>query len=252
MPDARTTKVVDHLKDLNSVFAHVISEAGPIPATGAVDNLVARYGIYGYRQVEAITTLAESSDVMHMQIAQQVRSLVEAWFYAAWIAAPPTEELKLRRAIGLVTQAIRAHRDKLDYQSQHFPATDPAHVALLEQREQEVEEQANQHGRDFPPDLRQGMETLGRPDRYITYRWDSDAVHVSTTGLGQLALTIGNATYLGVAGDPDQELSRLVTAWMSAADLYELVATAFGLDLPDWDVKRSEVEQELATLFEEE
>jgi hypothetical protein len=250
MPDARIVTAVGQLKALNGEFAQAM--LGPIDSTGVVDNLLARYGAYGYRQLEAVTVLSEVSDGLHLQVSQLVRSLVEAWFYAAWLVAPANEMQRTQRAIGLVIKSLRAHRDKVVYQEGHWPNTDPDHLVILEHREQEAQEKAENNGHEFPPDLRQGMEGLGRADRYILYRWDSDAVHVSTTGIGQLAQEDGEFTLLGVHGEPPQQLSRLVAAWAAAADLYEIVFDNFGLLVPEWATKRDEAEATLTHLFEAE
>lgn len=248
MPDARVVTAISQLKALNDEFAQAMN--GPIDSTGVVDNLVARYGAYGYRQLEAVTVLSEVSDALHLQTSQMVRSLMEAWFYTAWLVAPASEIQRMQRAIGLVIKSLRAHRDKVVYQEGHWPNTDPDHLMMLDQREQEAQEQAEHNGHEFPPDLRQGMEGLGRADRYILYRWDSDAVHVSTTGIGQLAQADGEFMLVGVPGEPAQQLSRLVAAWATAADLYEIVVDHFGLVIPNWATKRDEAETTLTHLLE--
>jgi len=249
MPTPAQATAIAHLREANEVFGTVLTAEHMNAEVGPVGNLIARYGMYGFRQVQAIITLSEASDDLHLQVTQLVRSLVEAWFYAAWLTAPEDEEGKLQKAIGLVTVWLRSHRDKLDYQSQHF-RTSPIHYLALSVREQETEDEAATHGRVFPSDLRQGMEGLGAPDRHIVYRWDSDAVHASGTGLAQLVDQTGDVTLLGVVGDPGQMLARLATAWKVSGDLYEIVTSELGYDLPpSWSENRIVVSEELADLL---
>jgi hypothetical protein len=92
------------------------------------------------------------------------------------------------------------------------------------------------------------MEGLVRPDRYILYRWESDVVHASTTGLGQLVNQSGPITVVGVPGNPGQLLARLVATWEAACDLQKLVAEVLNYDLPGWEEQRQSALDELTAL----
>jgi hypothetical protein len=99
-----------------------------------------------------------------------------------------------------------------------------------------------------PPNVRDGMEAQGRPDRYILYRWNSDVVHVSTTGLGQLVDRSGPVSVIGGIGRPDHSLARLAATWDVASDFFGLVANALDMELPGWEEQRRTSLRELTAL----
>ena len=247
MPDAATTKVIGHLREANHAFG--IALAGPVSDPGPPGQLVARLGMFGFRQVEAIITLAEASESLHLQVSQLVRSLLEAWFRAAWVVAPDDEEAKLRRTIGLVKSGLVQYRAKIAYNDKFLGPSDPTYLAVLGEREAETAQMEEAHGIEMPPTVQTGMEELGRPDRYMIYRWESDAVHVSTAGLGQLAdQSLEGVTVLGVAGTTDQWVARMVATWDTACDLYEIVTRQLGVKMERWEEIRKKAQDDLLPL----
>jgi len=96
------------------------------------------------------------------------------------------------------------------------------------------------------------MEGLGRPDRYVIYRWDSDAVHSSLTGLGYLVdHTLDEVVELGNGGDVGGRLARIVAAWDIAGDLYEIVADELGFALAGWAEQHQQSTETLEALYAE-
>ncbi|MGH8941381.1 MAG: hypothetical protein ACRDWF_01045 [Acidimicrobiia bacterium] len=83
----------------------------------------------------------------------------------------------------------------------------------------------------------------------MLYRWDSDAVHVSAAGLGQLAdQSVEGVTILGVAGSTDLWLGRLAATWDVACDLYEVVARQLRVTMDEWDDQRSAARAHIESL----
>jgi hypothetical protein len=145
MPDEATTKAIEHIRAVNGAVDDAVANLGPLQGLGPVEQVAARFGAFGYRQVQAIVTLSEASDNLQVQIGQLVRSLLEIWFYAAWMLAPETAEDRRKRVNGLVRNGTTAHRDKLVYQSVHFPATPPDHLEFLDQYIEELDEEIAAH-----------------------------------------------------------------------------------------------------------
>ena len=232
------------LRETNEMYSKGHPQAanpGPVGRTASL------LGTFEYLQVEGMVTLTGADRPYHLQVAQLVRSLLEAWFHTAWILAPDIEELRLRRVIGFKANGLRQYRAKLEYrEEQGFGTVGPEEWEELIAQEGQVEELTETHGVDPLPTVKDGMEALGRPDLYEAYRWDSDVVHVSTTGLAFLVTD----DVVGGLGSPSQVLTRLAMAWMVAGDLYELVAEALGFELHDWAEKRQAAQDELEGLYD--
>ena len=240
-----------HLRAINDAYAEAV--AGPIEDPGPVGQLVARLAAFGFRQVEGILVLVEAADHLHLQVAQVVRGIVEAWSQAAWLLDPEADEERLKRAVGLVSDGLAQHRSKLQYQDdheEHLNPTPQVHWEALEAQETQLEELKETHGVEALPTAKKRMEDLGHYGRYLIYRWDSDAVHASTTGLGGLVTQTEDATVLGVAGHEEERMSRLVMAWEVASDLYELAAAELHVEMENWDALRTTAHDELLTLME--
>jgi hypothetical protein len=245
--DDPVEKVIEHLRDANQAFAEVLK--GPIADPGPPGQLVARVGMFGFRQVEAIITLTEASEGYHLQVSQMVRSLLEAWSLAAWVVAPDDEEARLRRTIGVDRDGLSQYESKIAYNNKHFDSPDPAYLAILNERVAVTAAMEEDHGLESPPRVMDRMEALGRPDRYILYRWDSDAVHASTPGLGQLTdNSVEGVTILGVAGSTDVWLGRLAATWDVACDLYEVVTRQLGVTMEGWETQRAAAQADLESL----
>ena len=241
-------RAIARLRETNQMYAQAHPQ---LAAADPVGRMVALLGTFGFLQAEGIATLTETNEAFHLQVAELVRSLLEAWFQAAWIVAPDTEEARLQRVIGLKSKGLAQHRDKLEYHEENLGPVEPAHWEELGVQEEQVAELTNTHGIEPVPTVKNGMVALGQHERYQAYRWDSDAVHASTTGLGHLVAGDGDMGYVGGPGDPGQVLARLVMAWHTVGDLYELVAHALGFEMPKWAEKRQAAHDELLALFAE-
>jgi hypothetical protein len=239
MPDAATAEAIKHVRAVHSAFGEAMSKLGDIEGPGPVERVALYFLAFGFRQVQAILTLAEASDKLHLQVGQLLRSLLEGWLYAAWMLGPATEEARTQRVIGWEIDGVKLQQEKVQYQLQHRPAAvNPAHQRAVDRHAAELQAEKAKHGAKGVPGVRGGMEALGRADRYIVWRWESDVAHLSTTGLGQLADKTGPTTVIGGAGRPDQALARLAATWDVASDLYELVAHALDIELPGWEEHR--------------
>jgi Family of unknown function (DUF5677) len=224
------------LSETNAYFAHQAEGFGPIAELTPTGQFVARLGAFGYLQSEAIVILAQSPLPLHLQMGSLVRGMLEAWSKAAWLTQPRKDLERMKRALGYQRESLRQHREKLEYQAETSGPVDRDHFDALTTVELPVLDlMRDSGGARPPPDQRSLMESLGHPERYVFYRWESDSVHVSSTALAQLVGTREGVTLLGVATDPATVITKLAVAWQAVSELYGIVMREARIDPGDWN-----------------
>ena len=173
--------------------------------------------------------------------------MTESWFVAAWLFAPDTPNERCARAVGFEQSALRQARDKLEYQ--HGDTIPAAIEEALERRVAAANALEAQWGKVNLPKVKHGMERLGQRKRYSIYRWDSDAVHVSSLALS--GLTTETEFVIEVRDDapPESLLPRLGAAWGAFCDLIDIAVEHLPVDMDGWSELRDSGSKVYLELF---
>lgn len=213
-------------------FALALQRPGVLRDRPYVETTLASLGALGYLQCQAMVALVRSNERFGVQLAQLLRSLIEAWSAAAWITAPSDDQERLQRALGYERHSLGQADAKLLYQREHgLGELDPTVEASLVSRRRDLEAKAAQSGAQTYPRPQHRMESLGRYDRYLTWRSESAPVHGSSAALGQLIdRDADGVALLGGPSNPGKVLIRLATAWEVADDLFRTSLAILSID----------------------
>ncbi len=113
-------------------FALALQRPGVLRDRPYVEMTLASLGALGYLQCQAMVALVRSNERFGVQLAQLLRSLIEAWSAAAWITAPSDDQERLQRALGYERHSLGQADAKLLYQREHgLGEVDPTVEASL-------------------------------------------------------------------------------------------------------------------------
>lgn len=249
MSDDPALLAIGWLSESNQFFADQMGQLGVATAPTPTGQLLARLGAFGFLQSQAIAALADSPN-LHLQVSSLVRGVLETWAVAAWLSESDDSNERYGRALGYESASLQQTRTKLEYQAANTDGKHDEPFHALAEREARLNKlvAAADHVTQRP-DLRSLMERLGRSDRYVAYRWDSDSVHISSVALGQLVTNVAGVQQIGAPASPIERVARLVMAWDAVSDLYEIIMREFNLDLAEWNRLRQTIYERLTSLM---
>lgn len=245
-------KAVGHLRRI-SVFLAKQLEVGEFKAPGPTQNLVGRLAIAVVRQAEAIAALYQAGPYYRSQVGQLLRGLLEMWRVGAWLAEPETILARNQRAIGLWLMSLSEERKTLDLQAEIPELNTPAERwEELERQEQLLSKAADEllNGAKAKQTggARNDYQRLGRPDRYVAFRRESEAAHVGAIALGQMvAFQDDSHVHLGGKSPIADRARKLVIARDVLVDVTIIVLQELGRD----DAPFAEVKDSTYQAFEE-
>lgn len=258
MPAAEEeSKLAQAVEVFRRISKHVASEleSAVTEAPGPTQNLIARLAVAAVRQAEALAALYQAGPFYAGPIGQLLRGLVEMWRLAAWLTAPDRTLSRNQRAIGLWIKSLNEERETLEVQ-QGIEGIEPRPEKLAEvDRQEELIRQARNEllgeaNPRQPNGARNDYEALGRPDRYVVFRRESETAHVGAIALGQMvAYQDDTHVHLGGVSRIGDRARLLVLAWDALADITDIVTAELGLDARRWQDLRAKSYSEFQTLL---
>lgn len=236
-------------------FLNVQLVEATIDAPGPTQNLLGRLSVLAVRQAEALVALFVAGPYYSLQIGQLVRGLLEMWRVAAWLTQPDRLLPRNQRAIGLWVASLAEERETMEVQ-QGLSGMEPSleKLAELQRQERLVAEAAAQllgEARPRQPGgARNDYKALGRQDRYVLFRRESEMAHVGAIALGQMVENQAeDHVRLGGRSPVDDRARKLGVAWDTMADIAEIVVTELDLDQEAWQKLRDRGQDDLAQLI---
>lgn len=237
--EASLGAAVDEFRRIG-IFIAAQLENGKFEAPGPTQNLVGRLAIAVVRQAEGIAALYQAGPYYAGQIGQLLRGLLEMWRTGAWLVQPDTVRGRNQRAVGLWVQSLAEERKTLELQTEMTELTiPPGRWDELDRQDSLVEKASAELLDGSKPKqtggARNDYQALGRPDRYIAFRRESEISHVGAIALGQMvAYQTDTHVHLGGKSSLDDRARKLVIAQDAMSDVTDMVVVELDLDAEEW------------------
>lgn len=246
----RIVAACDALKRLSDHLAGALANQ-LIEAETPTHQLLGRQGVFVVRQVHGIAILLGWMFYAE-QAGQLIRGLAELTRIVLWLDVPDDPVERRERALTFWNDGIRQTRSKYDYQQQNGRTILAREWKLIEQQEQLIAEQEAEYGvtAGSLPDARAMWESLGRPDLYGLFRWESDPAHGSAVSLGTVvASNTPDHFDLGGPNMPKDRARRLGAALILLQLSGETIVRVLNRDLDAWKAASQAAGAEMTALL---